>query len=92
MCIILNHEKTTLPIQDIFRENFYFWGHSFSLAQGGQAFLRGHAPLNQARGLGPYGPPSWVPENGRDLFLFLFYNVYKKKMFTIEIADGREAP
>ena len=29
----------------------------------------------------------------RDIFLlFLFYNVYKEKMFTIEIEDGREAP
>ena len=25
-------------------------------------------------------------------FLFLFYNVHKEKMFTIEIEDGREAP
>ena len=24
--------------------------------------------------------------------LFLFYNVYKENMFTIEIEDGREAP
>ena len=24
--------------------------------------------------------------------LFLFYNVYKEKTFTIEIEDGREAP
>ena len=29
MCIILNHEKTTLPIQDILRVNFYILGHSF---------------------------------------------------------------
>ena len=29
MCIILNHEKNTLPIQDILRVNFYIWGHSF---------------------------------------------------------------
>ena len=33
MCIILNHEKTTLPIQDILRVNFYIWGDSFSLGQ-----------------------------------------------------------
>ena len=26
------------------------------------------------------------------LVLFLFYNVYKEKMFTIKIEDGREAP
>ena len=24
--------------------------------------------------------------------LFLFYNVYNDKMFTVEIEDGREAP
>jgi len=24
--------------------------------------------------------------------LFLFYNVYKEKMFTIEIEDGHEVP
>ena len=28
-----HHEKTTLPIQDIFVEHFYIWGHSFSLGQ-----------------------------------------------------------
>ena len=34
MCIILHHEKTTLPIQDILGVNFYIWGHSFfSLGQ-----------------------------------------------------------
>ena len=33
MCIILNHEKTTLPMQDIFVENFLIWRHSFSLGQ-----------------------------------------------------------
>ena len=32
-CFILNHEKTTLPIQDIFWGNFYIWGHSFSIGQ-----------------------------------------------------------
>ena len=26
------------------------------------------------------------------IFLFLCYNVHKKKMFTIEKEDGREAP
>ena len=31
MCIILNHEKPTLPIQDILRVNFYSWGILFSL-------------------------------------------------------------
>ena len=29
----------------------------------------------------------------REIFcLFLFYNVHKESMFTIEIEDGREAP
>ena len=26
-----------------------------------------------------------------EIVLFLFYNVYKEKMFTIEIEDGRNA-
>ena len=30
-CILLDHEKTTLPIQDIFGDNLYIWGHSFNL-------------------------------------------------------------
>ena len=30
--------------------------------------------------------------NPQNLLLFLFYNVYKKKMFTIERKDRREAP
>ena len=29
MCIILNHEKSSLPIQDILMVNFYIWEHSF---------------------------------------------------------------
>ena len=38
-------------------------------------------------------------KNPRNIFtksakfcLFLFYNIYKEKMFTIEIEDGRESP
>ena len=38
---------------------------------------------------------NWKPRNYfykiRELFLFLFYNAYKEKMFTIEIEDGRKA-
>ena len=30
--------------------------------------------------------------NPRNFYLFLFYNVYKEKMFTIEIEYGCEAP
>ena len=33
MCIILNHEKTTFPIQDIFGDHFYIQGHLFNLGQ-----------------------------------------------------------
>ena len=29
MCIILNHGKTNLQIQNIFGAHFYIWGHSF---------------------------------------------------------------
>ena len=28
----------------------------------------------------------------RELFLFLFYDVQKENMFTINLEDGREAP
>jgi len=34
--------------------------------------------------------PQFILENTQT-FLFLFYNVYKEKMFTIEIEDAREA-
>ena len=27
-----------------------------------------------------------------EIFCFLFYNVYKEKMFTIKVEDGREVP
>ena len=29
MFIKVNHEKTTLPIQDILGTSLYIWGHSF---------------------------------------------------------------
>ena len=35
--------------------------------------------------------PRFVLEN-LQIFLFLFYNVYKEKMFTIDKVYGREAP
>ena len=28
----------------------------------------------------------------RELFWFLFYDVHKENMFTINLEDGREAP
>ena len=36
----------------------------------------------------------WLPSKFElhNTFLFLFYNVFKEKMFTIQIEDGREAP
>ena len=30
-------------------------------------------------------------KSGKSFVVFLFYNVYKEKMFTIEMEDGREA-
>ena len=35
---------------------------------------------------------SVCPIVSNKLFLFLFNNVYKKKMFKIELEDGREVP